>query len=202
MHNCWRGMTWSTQHVNLDVPFQSINRHRWSSIRWRYSNPITGLDRPLGFQKVEASQISRQSAHEGGKVVSPTHRPPLPPRKDSWYSFLLEAESTPGHSATKTIMPLKNSNDTIGNRTHDVPACSAVPQPTAPPCAPWSSIMHISNLWYLITNMITLNAVILQLTVSNSICQKKLFPERFLQNHVRYVCFCLRYQKRDVCLSE
>jgi hypothetical protein len=39
------------------------------------------------------SQISRQSAHEGGQ---PTHRPPLPPRKYSWYSFLLEAESTPG----------------------------------------------------------------------------------------------------------
>ena len=35
------------------------------------------------------SQISRQSAHEGGKVVSPTHRPPLPPRKYSWYTFLL-----------------------------------------------------------------------------------------------------------------
>jgi hypothetical protein len=42
------------------------------------------------------SQISRQSAHEGGKVVSPTHRPPLPPRKVSWYSFLLESDSTPG----------------------------------------------------------------------------------------------------------
>ena len=41
------------------------------------------------------SQISRQSAHEGGKVISPTHRPPLPLRKYSWYSFLLEAESTP-----------------------------------------------------------------------------------------------------------
>jgi len=27
-----------------------------------------------------SSQISRQSAHEGGKVASPTHRPPLPPR--------------------------------------------------------------------------------------------------------------------------
>jgi len=25
------------------------------------------------------SQISRQSAHEDDKVVSPTHRPPLPP---------------------------------------------------------------------------------------------------------------------------
>jgi hypothetical protein len=42
------------------------------------------------------SQISRTSAHEGGKVVSPTHRPPLPPRKYSWYSFLLEAYSIPG----------------------------------------------------------------------------------------------------------
>jgi hypothetical protein len=42
------------------------------------------------------SQISRQSAHEGGEVVSPMHRPSLPSRKYSWYSFLLEAESTPG----------------------------------------------------------------------------------------------------------
>ena len=41
------------------------------------------------------SQLSRQSAHECGKVVSPTHRPSLPPGKYSWYSFLLEAESTP-----------------------------------------------------------------------------------------------------------
>ena len=32
----------------------------------------------------------------GGKVVSRKHRPPLPPRKYTWYSFLLEAESTPG----------------------------------------------------------------------------------------------------------
>jgi len=30
-------------------------------------------------------------------------------------------------------MPMKNSNDTIGIRTRDLPACSAVPQPTAPP---------------------------------------------------------------------
>ena len=35
-------------------------------------------------------------AQEGGKVVSLTHRPHLPPRKFSWYSFLLEAESTQG----------------------------------------------------------------------------------------------------------
>jgi len=32
-------------------------------------------------------------------------------------------------------MSMKNSNDTIGNRTSDLPAC-AVPQPTVPPRAP------------------------------------------------------------------
>jgi hypothetical protein len=32
----------------------------------------------------------------GGKVVSHTHRLPLSLRKYSWYSFLLEAEWTPG----------------------------------------------------------------------------------------------------------
>jgi hypothetical protein len=55
--------------------------------------------RPGQVQRVPGcrdSQISRQSAHEGGKVVSHTHRPRLPPRKYSWYSFLLEAESIPG----------------------------------------------------------------------------------------------------------
>jgi len=28
-------------------------------------------------------------------------------------------------------MSMKNSSDTIGNRTRDLPACSALPQPTA-----------------------------------------------------------------------
>jgi len=60
------------------------------------SHPITGLDRPLGLQKVEAPRISRQSTHEGGEAVSLTHQPPLPPGRYPWYSFLLETESTTG----------------------------------------------------------------------------------------------------------
>ena len=31
---------------------------------------------------------------------------------------------------------MKNSSDTIGNRTRDLPTCSAVPKPIAPPSAP------------------------------------------------------------------
>jgi transposase len=33
------------------------------------------------------------------------------------------------------IMSMKNFKDIIGNRTRDLPVCSAVPQPTASPCA-------------------------------------------------------------------
>jgi hypothetical protein len=94
---------------------------------------VDGPGQPLGLQAVKASRIYTEPTHEGGKVVSRTHRPPLPPRKYSWYPFLLEADSTPGHSVAGWIMPMKNTNDTIGNRTRDLPTCSAMPQPTAPP---------------------------------------------------------------------
>ena len=49
-----------------------------------------GQDRPLRLQEVGASRISRQLAHVGGNIVSPMHWLPLPPRIDSWCSFLLE----------------------------------------------------------------------------------------------------------------
>jgi hypothetical protein len=56
----------------------------------------------------------------------------LYPRRNFWYSLLLEAESTPGPYAAGRMKSMKDPNDTIGNRTRDLPACSAVPQPTAP----------------------------------------------------------------------
>ena len=38
---------------------------------------------------------------------------------------------------------MRNTSDTIGNRTRDLPACSAVPQPTAPPRTPPELIQEI-----------------------------------------------------------
>jgi hypothetical protein len=52
---------------------------------------------------------------------------PLALQEDSWYSFLLEAESTPGPQRKIYL---------VGTRTRDLPACSIVPQPTTLPRAP------------------------------------------------------------------
>jgi hypothetical protein len=61
-------------------------------------------------------------------------RPLFTPHEGSWYSFLLEAELTPG--AAGRIGKLKKKySDLIGNRTRDLPACSIVPQPTTLPRA-------------------------------------------------------------------
>jgi hypothetical protein len=43
------------------------------------------------------------------------------------------------HSAAGRIISIKNSHDTIGNRTCGLPACVALPQPTAPPRALYSN---------------------------------------------------------------
>ena len=56
------------------------------------SNPITGLDRPRGFQEVEAPRF-QDILHMGCQPYAPAA---FTPRKHSWYSFLLKAESTPG----------------------------------------------------------------------------------------------------------
>ena len=71
----------------------------------------------------EAPRSFRQSAHEGGKVVSPTRRPPLPSVGDSWYSFMLEAAGR--------IKSTKNLKDPIENPSFDFLACRIVSQLTA-----------------------------------------------------------------------
>ena len=57
--------------------------------------PLQAWSGPEGSRKLRFPDFMT-TAQDGGKVVSLTHRLPLPPRKYTWYSFLLEAESTPG----------------------------------------------------------------------------------------------------------
>jgi hypothetical protein len=60
----------------------------------------------------------------------------------------------------------KNSKDTIGNRTLDFLACSAVPEPTAPPRAPH----HFAYLKFKIKTLIIKMPVV---TIYTNFCNIK-----------------------------
>jgi hypothetical protein len=96
--------------------------------------PVQAWRGPWDSKKLRLSEFvdNRHTA----KIVGSTHLPPLPPRKYSWYSFLLEDESIPGPQYSRKDYVNEKSIDPIGNRTHDLPACSAVPPPTEPQCTP------------------------------------------------------------------
>ena len=104
-----------------------------------YSSLRTGLGRPWVFQEVEAPRfqdtwhmkVLRLSALRTGHLYPPGNIPGTP--------FCKRLSRPQGHSAAGRIM--KNSSDTIGNRTRNLPACSAVLQPTRPPRAPYVSLI-------------------------------------------------------------
>ena len=112
----WR-QSWLFQFHNSTLTFSCSKSKAFPLQAWR------ALRFPGGW----GSQISRQSAHECVKRLSALRTGRLYPHmKYSWYSFLLVAESTPGPWCDrKGYTNEKISNDTIGNRTRDLPACSA-----------------------------------------------------------------------------
>jgi len=69
-------------------------------------------------------QISRQSDYDGGKVVSPAHRPALPPGNIPGTRFCYGLIRPQGHSAAVRIISMKNCIDTIGFRTRELPTYS------------------------------------------------------------------------------
>jgi hypothetical protein len=77
--------------------------------------------------------------------LSALHRPPLPPGSITGSNFSQRLSRLQGHSAAGRIMSLKNCSDTMGIRTRDLPAFSAVPQTTASPRGALVWIMLMSK---------------------------------------------------------
>jgi hypothetical protein len=94
-----------------------------------YSKKYLSLSNNWGT--VEEVETPRYRDNRHMKVLSPTHRPPLPRTKYSWYSFLLDAELTPWPVWQEWFCHWK-FQCTIRYQTSDLLACGTVPQPTAP----------------------------------------------------------------------
>jgi hypothetical protein len=67
---------------------------------------------------------------DGGEVVSLTRRWAFTPRKIPGTHICYRLIRHQGHCVDRIISSIKNSNDLIGNRNRDLPACTIVPQPT------------------------------------------------------------------------
>jgi hypothetical protein len=107
----------------------------------RKSNLITGLDSPCGFQEVEVPRFQdnghlKLSAICTGRLYPQGNIPGT--------HFCLEVESAPESQCGR------KDYDTLENRTRDLPTCSALPQPIAPPRSPEQNGVDdfIAYLWF------------------------------------------------------
>jgi hypothetical protein len=87
--------------------------------------PLQAWSGPEGSRKLKFPDFMT-AAQDGGKVVSLTHRPPLSSENTPGAHISQRLSRPQGHSASGRIILLKNSNDTIGNRTRNLPIYSVV----------------------------------------------------------------------------
>ena len=87
--------------------------------------PLQAWSGPEGSRELRFPDY--MTAQDGDKVVRPTHRPPLPPRNAPFTHFCYRLSRPQGHSAIGRIMSMKNSSDTIWNRTSDLQIYSTAP---------------------------------------------------------------------------
>ena len=93
----------------------------------RWSNHITGQNRPWGFQEVEVPRF-QDNRHMKVVRLSALRTDRLyPPGNIPGTHFCQRPGQPQGHSAAGRIKSMKNSNDNIGNRTRDLSVCNAVP---------------------------------------------------------------------------
>jgi len=97
--------------------------------------PVQTNYRSLRLQETEAPRsdsrymkVERMSALRTGYLY--------PARNIPGTHLCYTLSRSQGHSAAKRIMSMKHSNNTIWDRTRALPACRAVPQPTAPQHVP------------------------------------------------------------------
>jgi len=103
-----------------------IVEHKPVSTKCEVNQSHTGQRCPEGSRILRFPDYVTM-AQNGRKVVSLTHRPPLPPGNTPGTHFCQRLSRPQDHSEIGRIISVKNSNDTLWNRTSDLPICGAAP---------------------------------------------------------------------------
>jgi hypothetical protein len=74
---------------------------------------LTGCEAHRGCETLRFPHFLDNWLTDGDEVVSLTCQLPFTPQEDYWYSFLLEAKSTQGHSADGRIRSIEKSKNLI-----------------------------------------------------------------------------------------
>jgi hypothetical protein len=85
---------YTREDISLCYKEHSRDLSPWS-IKKAKAIRVTGRGDPQGCEMSRLPHFLDYRLTGGGEVVRPTRRPLFTPQEDSWYSFLLEAESTP-----------------------------------------------------------------------------------------------------------
>jgi hypothetical protein len=104
--------------------------------------------------------LDSQLTH-GCEVVSLMHQQPFTPRKIPGTHFSWRLSRPHGHNAAGRIKSIEKFNDLIQNRTHDLLACSIVPQPNKLSCASYINLINKINFYTYFSYSVKMKASIL-----------------------------------------
>jgi hypothetical protein len=88
---------------------------------------VTDPGGPYGCEMSRLPHFLQNRLKDGVKIVSLTSRPPFTRRKISGTHFFYKLSRPQGYNACVRIRSVEESDDLIGNRIRDFPACSMVP---------------------------------------------------------------------------
>jgi hypothetical protein len=86
------------KYEDFKIFYSSGDKRVWE-LKVKSKKYKTGHDSILEIQETEGPRTDRQSAHEGGKVVIPMHRLPLPARDIPGIHFYYRLSRPKGHPA-------------------------------------------------------------------------------------------------------